>query len=106
MKVLLDECVDRRLARHLQSFAVQTVPEMGWATIKNGRLLVLAERDFDVFVTVDRNLAFQQTIPRFALAVIVLAARTNRLVDLMPLVPKLCEAIRLAPKGEVTTVSI
>jgi len=105
MRVLLDECVDRRLARYLQSFAVQTVPEMGWATIKSGRLLALAERDFEVFVTVDRNLAFQQTIPRLTLALIVLAAR-NRLVDLMPLVPKLCEAIRVAPKGEVTTVSI
>lgn len=51
MRVLLDECVDRRLARHLQQFTVRTVPEMGWATIKDGALLVLAEREFDVFVT-------------------------------------------------------
>ena len=51
MRVLLDECVDRRLARHLQQFIVRTVPEMGWATIKDGALLVLAEREFDVFVT-------------------------------------------------------
>ena len=105
MKVLLDECVDRRLATYLQPFTARTVPEMGWATIKDGALLALAERNFDVFVTVDRNLAFQQTIPKFALAVIVLAARTNRLVDLMPLVPKICEAISSAPKGEVTTIS-
>ena len=104
MRVLLDECVDRRLARHLQQFTVRTVPEMGWATIKDGALLALAEREFDVFVTVDRNLAFQQTIPKFALAVIVLTARTNRLADLMPLVPELCEAIPSALKGEVTII--
>lgn len=79
---------------------------MGWATIKNGVLLKLAERDFDIFITVDRNLAFQQTIRNFSLAVIVLVARTNRLVDLMPLVPRLCEMVPLAPKGEVTTVGI
>ena len=79
---------------------------MGWATIKNGVLLKLAERDFDIFITVDRNLAFQQTIPNFSLAVIVLVARTNRLVDLMPLVPRLCEMVPLAPKGEVPTVGL
>ena len=79
---------------------------MGWATIKNGFLLKLAERDFDIFITVDRNLAFQQTIPNFSLAVIVLVARTNRLVDLMPLVPMLCEMVPLAPKGEVTIVKL
>lgn len=106
MRILLDECVDRRLSKHLQAFFVRTVPEMGWATIKNGALLKLAERDFDIFMTVDRNLAFQQTIPNFSLAVIVLVARTNRLVDLMPLVPRLCEMVPLAPKGEVTTVGI
>jgi hypothetical protein len=64
MKVLLDECVDRRLARHLQPFAVQTVPEMGWAMIENGQLLAPAERDFDVFLTVDRNLAFPADDPK------------------------------------------
>ncbi len=67
MRVLLDECVDRRLARHLQQFTARTVPEMDWATIQDGALLALAEREFYVFVTLDRNLAFQQTIPRFAL---------------------------------------
>lgn len=106
MRILLDECVDRRLSKHSQQFVVKTVPEMGWATIKNGVLLKLAERDFDIFITVDRNLAFQQTIPNFSLAVIVLVARTNRLVDLIPLVPRLCEMVPLAPKGEVTTVGI
>ena len=60
MKILLDECIDRRLARELKGHTVKTVPQMGWAGIKNGRLLAAAEKEFDVFVTVDRNLSFQQ----------------------------------------------
>lgn len=105
MRVLLDECVDRRLARYLQSFTVKTVPEMGWAGVKNGALLKLAESNFDVFVTVDRNLAFQQTLSSFTLAVIVLAVRNNRLAELIPLTPELSEMIPVAPKGKVTIIS-
>ena len=59
---------------------------MGWATLKNGELLKLASKAFDVLVTVDRNLAFQQSLPAFDIAVVVLKARTNRLADLMTLV--------------------
>ncbi len=77
---------------------------MGWVAIKNSDLLVLAERQFDVFVTVDRNLAFQQDLPRFSIAVIVLRARTNRLADLRPLVPQLLEALQPAARGEVTWI--
>lgn len=55
MKLLLDECIDRRLAKDLEGHDVKTVPQMGWAGIKNGALLTLAEQDFDVFITVDRN---------------------------------------------------
>ena len=60
---------------------------MGWVTIKNGELLALAEKEFEVFLTVDRNLSFQQHLPKFAIAVIVLRAFSNRLSDLKPLVP-------------------
>ncbi len=62
---------------------------MGWAAVENGKLLTLAAKEFDVFVTVDRNLIFQQNLPRFDVAVVVLRAPTNRLEDLQPLVPKL-----------------
>ena len=55
MKVPLDECIDRRLARDIAGHDVKTVPQMGWAGIKNGDLLTLAEKQFEVFVTVDRN---------------------------------------------------
>jgi predicted nuclease of predicted toxin-antitoxin system len=58
MKILLDECIDRRLAREFADYEIETVPQMGWAGIKDGQLLVLAAAEFDVFITVDRNLSF------------------------------------------------
>ena len=94
MRILLDECVDRRLAGDLTGHDVSTVPQMGWATISNGELLSLAEGQFDVFVTVDRNLCFQQNLPQFGVAVVVLHGATNRLADLRPLVPRLLEITR------------
>jgi hypothetical protein len=72
---------------------------MGWATVENGALLTLASQHFDVFVTVDRNLSFQQNLDSFSIAVIVLQAKTNRLADLRPLVPSLLAAIESALPG-------
>lgn len=104
MKVLLDKCVDRRLAPEIIGHDVRTVPKMGWATIKNGQLLKLAEQQFDVFITTDQNLSFQQNVPKFNIAVIVMQAATNRLVDLKPLVPGLLSLLPNAPKGQVTKI--
>ena len=87
MKILLDECVDRRLARALVGHSVITVPCHGWAGIKNGDLLTLAEKEFDVFITVDRKLSMQQDLTKFKIAVILIRARTNRLEDMRPLLP-------------------
>ena len=77
---------------------------MGWTTIVNGRLLALAAEQFDVFVTVDRNLSFQQNLVAFSIAVVVLRAKTNRLADLKPLVPKLLTTVAVAPSGVATIV--
>ena len=104
MKLLLDECVDRRFARELSGHFVRTVPQMGWATIKNGRLLKLAEADFDVFVTVDRNLSFQQNLPKFHIAVAVLHAPSNRIEDLRPLASSLLTALATMRPGSVTLI--
>jgi predicted nuclease of predicted toxin-antitoxin system len=104
LRILLDECVDWRLARDIAGHQVRTAREMGWSTIKNGELLALAEKEFDVFLTVDRNLAFQQHLPRFAIAVIVLRANSNRLSELQPLVPNLLACIPSAARGAVTYV--
>jgi predicted nuclease of predicted toxin-antitoxin system len=99
VKVLIDECVDWRLARDIPGHSVKTARQMGWTTIKNGELLALAAAEFDVFVTVDRNLSFQQKLGSYPVAAIVLAAKSNRLADLRPLVPKLLEAIERAKPG-------
>ena len=72
--MLLDECVDWRLGRELASHEVKTARQMGWMSLKNGELLALASAHFDVFVTVDRNLSFQQDIVSFPIAVVVLQA--------------------------------
>jgi hypothetical protein len=106
VKLLLDECIDRRLAKEIGGHEVVTVPQAGWAGIQNGELLRLAQAQFDVFVTVDRNLSFQQHLPQFSIAVIVLQAPTNRLTDLRPLVPHLQQMLPVAPKGQVTWVSL
>jgi hypothetical protein len=104
MRVFLDECVDWRLSRDIVGHEVKTARQMGWASIENGELLTLAAREFDVFVTVDRNLSFQQNLAPLAIAVIVLQAPTNRLADLKVLVPGLLAAIASARPGPVTIV--
>jgi hypothetical protein len=104
--VLLDECVDWRLSRDIAGHEVKAARQMGWSTIKNGDLLALAAKDFGVFVTVDRNLSFQQSLPAFDIAVIVLRANSNRLADLQPLVPDLLAAISTAKRGVATFVGV
>ena len=105
MKLLLDECIDRKFAREFVDHEMKTVPQMGWAGVKNGQLLGLAEAEFDVFITVDRNLSFQQNLPQFDIAVIVLQAPSNRLADLKCLVPEVLAILATVAKGQATTVS-
>jgi hypothetical protein len=102
--VLLDECVDWRLSRGLGGHEVKTARQMGWSAIKNGELLALASEAFDVFVTVDRNLAFQQNLKARSCAVIVLVSRSNRLADLETLMPQLLESIERARPGSLLTI--
>ena len=104
MRVLLDEYVDRRLATDIVGHDVTTVPDAGWAALKNGELLSRAQRDFDVFVTVDRNLPSQQDLSRFSLAVVILRASSNRVDHLRPLVPHLLSALPRAQLGEAAWV--
>lgn len=99
--MLLDECIDRRLVKDLVGHDTKTVPQAGWAGLRNGALLGRAEGQFDVFVTVDRRIPSQQNLSRFSIAVIVLRARSIRLADLRPLVPRLL-AVARAKRGEVT----
>ena len=104
MRILLDECLPKRLKRDLVGHHARTVPEMGWASKKNGELLALAESDFDVFLTVDRNLSFQQNIDRFNVAVVVLVAKSNRHSDLQPLVSDLLAVLVGVSPGQLIRV--
>ena len=79
MRLLLDECIDRKFAKEFVCYEIKTVPQMGWAGIKNGQLLALAGVEFDVFITVDRNLSFQQNLSQFNIAVIVLPTSPQHL---------------------------
>ena len=104
-RILLDECIDWRLSKHLRPHQVSTVAKAGWAGIKNGQLLRRAEAGFDVFITVDRNLSFQQHVAEFDVAVIVMHATSNRLQDMVPLAPKLLKAIAIAAPGRAVTIT-
>lgn len=104
MKILLDECVDERLAHDFAGHDVLTVRQMGWKGKQNGELLALAERHFEAFVTTDRNLSFQQNLTRFGIAVLVITAPSNRLSDLRPIVPAVLRDLPLVKKGEVREI--
>jgi hypothetical protein len=105
VRVFLDECIDWRLALDFVGHDVKTARQMGWTAIKNGELLTRASAQFDVFVTADRNLTFQQNLTSFPIAVVVLDAKTNRLADLRPLVPNALAAIAHMLPGTVKFIS-
>lgn len=99
-KILLDECIDWRFARHISDHTVTTVPDAGWAGLSNGELLTKAQHQFDVFITVDRKLPEQQNLSKFTIAVIILRGRTNRLPDLLSLLPEVLAALRQITPGQ------
>jgi hypothetical protein len=104
MRVLLDECLPRRLKIHLAGYQVLTVPEAGWAGRKNGDLLRAASGLIDVFITVDGNMVYQQHLATLPFAVVVLSAHSNRLDDLLPLVPQLIATLTSVQVGQVVLV--
>ncbi|NNJ84522.1 MAG: hypothetical protein HKP13_06240 [Gammaproteobacteria bacterium] len=96
---MLDECVSWKLAKYITEHNIQTVRKAGWSGLQNGDLLRRAQTGFDVLITTDRNLVYQQHVANFDIAVIVLSGRLNRIQDLLPLVPELLEAIPVAKSG-------
>jgi hypothetical protein len=104
MKVLLDECLPKKLKAEVIAEFVTTVPEAGWASIQNGTLLRLAEKEFDVFLTNDQNLEYQQNLKKFDLAIVVLVALTNDIDDLRPLMPVVNEALNKIGAGEIVYI--
>lgn len=99
MRILLDESLPRDLAPLIVGHEVVTVQAAGWSSIKNGRLLALAASQFDVFVTADRNIEFQQNLKALPVAIVVLRARNNRIQALEPLLSELLQLLNhIEPK--------
>lgn len=104
MRILLDENLDWRLERSLPGHEVQSVQRNGWAGTKNGALLARAAAEFDVFVTMDGNLQFQQNYAQLPLILIALRARSNRLSDTAPLMSELLTMLPSLLPGTFTIV--
>ncbi len=106
MRILLDECVPRPLRRELLGHDVKTVTSMGWAGKKNGELLrLMIKEGFTVFLTADQNLRYQQNLRDAGIALVVLVAKTNRLVDLQPLMKDVREALEEIKPGQLLEIS-
>ncbi len=105
MKILLDECVTRKLKRYLTEFEVKTVVEMDWSGLKNGHLLGAAvEEKFDILLTIDKNLKHQQNMSNYEIAVVVLDVEKSKIEFLLELLPKFKDEIDEFEKGKVQTI--
>jgi predicted nuclease of predicted toxin-antitoxin system len=106
MRILIDECAPRRLRRHLPGHDVHTVGEMGWSGKTDRELLALmAGAGFEVLLTVDQNIRHQQNLKAAGVAAVVLVAASNRLADLVPLVPAALAALGSIRPGDVVEIS-
>ena len=106
MKLLLDECVVRDLKRDLVGHEVSTAVEAGLGGLENGELLHAASEQYDVFITVDRNLPFQQNIASLEIAVLILLSRGITYEDLKPLVPQILHKVSSMRPGEIHWIGI
>jgi len=105
MRVVLDECLPKRLARELPGHEVTTVPAAGFAGLVNGKLLRRIAGNYEVFVTIDGNLTAQQNMKGLSFAVIVLRARSNKIEDIRPLIPQILEALASTKPGQISVVA-
>lgn len=105
MRILLDENLDWRLVRFLPGHEVKSVPRLGWAGLKNGKLLMRANENFDVLITMDNPMVSQQNLSKFKIAVVVLRAPSNRLADTSPLMPKVLALLPHLKPGKVARVA-
>lgn len=104
MRLLLDECVPKRLKRELRGHEAKTVQDMGWAGIKNGALLQLANGQFDALLTVDQGIEYQQNLSGLSISVVIMMAPSNDVDDLRPLLPAVEKALAGLRPGEILRV--
>jgi predicted nuclease of predicted toxin-antitoxin system len=105
VRILLDECLPTDLQYELPGYDVSTVGQMGWSGIKNGTLLALAEQEFDVFLTADRNIEYQQNMQKRQIILVVLVASNTKIETLRPLIPSLLDTLQSIVPGVVSHVS-
>ncbi len=105
MRVLIDACLPISLQHHLPLAGITTARAMGWQRLKNGALLAAAERDFDLLITMDKSIPSQQALTRYSIALLIIRARSNRLGDLLPLIPQILEALPRATPGSAIVIS-
>jgi predicted nuclease of predicted toxin-antitoxin system len=106
MKLLLDECVVRDLKKDLAGHEVATVVEAGLGGLENGKLLRVASGNFDVLITVDRNLPFQQNIASLQISVLILIGSGITYADLRPLIPKVLKQLSLVQPGKIYRIGM
>src|SRR6185369_11185692 len=106
MRILLDECVPKRLKRDLKGHNALTVGELGWAGKKNGDLIqLMLKHNFQAFLTIDQNLSYQQTLREAGVTVVVLSAGQNRTDDLRPLIPRVLKALASPAPASLIIIS-
>ncbi len=104
-KVLFDENMPRKLRGDLPEFHIRTAQEEGWSAFKNGALLTRASESFDVLVTIDQRMRYQQSIPQFVVGVVVIEVPDTRFVHLRALVSDIRHAIHQVQAGQVLVVT-
>ena len=106
MRILLDENLPRKLAVHLVGHQCSSVAESGWSGKKNGELLGLADPLLDVLLTLDKNLPYEQSLLSGRIAVLIVRARSNRIQDLLPVIPECLAALQSIQPGQVVRVGV
>jgi predicted nuclease of predicted toxin-antitoxin system len=104
MRVLIDECVDPRVKPLLGEHTVATVHERGWDSLEDGPLLALAQQEFDVLVTIDGGLEYQQNLAKFQIGVVVVHVPKNQLAHYRAIQKEMLNAIERARPGEAIHV--
>jgi predicted nuclease of predicted toxin-antitoxin system len=105
MKLLLDECLPRKLKNHLPGHECHTVPEAGWAGKRNGELLFLAEKSgFQIFLTLDRGMEYEQNLKGREIAIVLVAVKSSQLADLLPRMPAVLDVLRSIRAGQLVHV--
>ncbi len=101
MKILFDHCVDRRLRKHISGHEVRLAKEEHLEEFKNGKLLEAAQQKFDVLLTTDKNIKYQQNLPQFSIALIVLRGIKNKAGELIELIPAVINTLETIRPGDV-----